>query len=198
MGRVHLHRHSRRARRTQPHGASWLGLAQAFGSVDHLHFDCPGLLPAGGYDIHGRLPLGEEEAETWQVAATVALALEELSARDGVPRVMPGAVGPRDLARAEMVLHLVADELVTVAAEGEFFVPLPPAANADDDPAMWIQFSAELPPLAGHRTGLHVEQRVDDATPLRIEQTDRGSLALICRAADTGAVIVMRLAAQPG
>jgi hypothetical protein len=174
-----------------------LGFAQAFGSVDHLHFDCPGLLPAGGYDVHGRLPIGEEEAETWQVAATLALALNALTQRDSVERVMPEAVGPRDLARAEMVLHLVAGEPVAVAAEGEFRVPLPPAARAEDDPVTWRHFTAELPPLVGQRTGLHVEQRVEDATLLRIEQTDRGSLALICRAADTGAAIVRQAVPPP-
>lgn len=173
-----------------------LGFAQAFGSVDHLHFDCPGLLPPGGYDVHGRQPIGDEEAETWHVAATLGLALDALSRLDGIDRFMPEAVGPQDLARAQMVLHLIQGAPVAVAADGEFPVPLPPTASADDDPAKWVQFRAELPPLAGQPTGLRVDQHVEGATPLRIEQTDRGSLALICRADDeSGAAVVMQLAA---
>lgn len=98
-----------------------LGFAQAFGAVDHLHFSCPGLLPAAGYDIHGQLPLGAEEAETWEVAATLALALQALTDRDGVVRTLPAELGPRDLARAEMVLHLVRGEPVQVVADDEVF-----------------------------------------------------------------------------
>lgn len=64
-----------------------------------------------------------------------------------------------------MILHLVAGEPVADTAEAEFPVSLPPAASTEDDPTTWMSFTAELPPLVGQRTSLHVEQRVDDARP---------------------------------
>ncbi len=172
-----------------------LGFAEAFGAVDHLHFACPGLLPPDGYDIHGQLPLGDGAAETWEVAATLALALQALTDRDGVVRTLPAGLGPRDLARAEMVLHLVGDGCVEVTTDDQLFpVPLPPDAKLTDDPQQWMTFTAELPPLVSHRTGLIVEQEVRNAEAVSIEPNDRGTLALICSSGPGGATIVMRLA----
>lgn len=171
-----------------------LGFAQAFGAAEDLHFSCPGLLPDEGYDIHGQLPLGEEEAATWEVAAKIALALDGLQLRDGLARHMPEAVDARDVARAELILHLLQDDevAVEVGADTEFPAPLPPEAKSDDDPSDWLTCTAELPPFLGQPTALTVNQTVENATPLRIEATPRGSLALICKAGTAGASIVMR------
>jgi hypothetical protein len=175
-----------------------LGFAQAFGAAEHLHFACPGLLPPDGYDVHGRLPLASEAAETWEVAAKVALALDGLQLRDGVERRMPDAVTARDVARAELILHLLQDDEVAVEVPPftEFPAPLPPGAELDDDPSQWLTCVAELPPFMEQPTGLHVAQTVESATPLRIERTARGSLALICQADADGASIVMRTATR--
>lgn len=176
-----------------------LGFARAFGSADHLHFACPDLLPADGYDVHGRFPLGSQEAEIWEVAAKIALALEGLQGRDGVERWMPEEVDERELARAEVVLHLLRDEAITMptAAASEFRVPLPPEAKLDDPPARWVSFTAELPPLAGQPTRLRAQQTVEAARPLRIEHTERGPLALVCQAHAAGSPIVVRATSEP-
>jgi hypothetical protein len=70
-----------------------LGLARAFAAADRMHFDCPGLLPTAGYDVEGQVPMEREAAEIWEVAATVAAALDALQQRDGQARRMPDAGG---------------------------------------------------------------------------------------------------------
>lgn len=174
-----------------------LGFARAFGEAEVIRFVCPGLLPDDGFEIPGQTPPEPDAAETWEVAATLALALDGLRRRDGIERVMPESVGPRDLSRARVVLQLLEGE-VAIEATGEFPAPLPPNAKADDDPARWMTFVTELPPLLGQPTGLLVEQRIEDATPLRIEPTDRGSLALICLAEGTARMVSRLVDADTG
>lgn len=168
-----------------------LGFARAFGDSDRLHFDCPGLLPAAGYDVDGQVPMEPQAEEVWEVAATVAAALEALQQHDGRRRRMPEAVRPGDLARAWTVLHVLQDGEMRVDASGEFLVALPRIATLDDDPVSWLRIRAELPPIAGQPTGLQVEQTVEGAVPIGITRTEHGTLALAYRAGKNGARIVM-------
>ena len=174
-----------------------LGFARAFGSAGHRHFTCLGLLPTEGYDIDGQLPLGDEEAETWVVAATLATALQALTDRDGLDRAMPEALGPVDLARAQKVLHLLDGPLEVVVEEARFKVLLPPQAALDDDPRRWLRFSAEFGPLVGQDTGLTVEQAVVGADAVAIEDVGDGQLALVCAGSAEGPSIVVRLVDAP-
>lgn len=171
---------------------SGLGFARAFGEADRLHFDCPGLLPASGYDIDGPVPMEPQAEEAWEVAATVAAALDVLQQHDGRQRRMPEAVGPGDLTRAQTVLELFQGGEVRLEASGEFLIVLPPTATPEDDPVSWRCIRADLPPIAGQPIGLRVEQTVEGAEPVGIVPTRRGTLALAYRAGKDGARIVMR------
>jgi hypothetical protein len=170
-----------------------LGFARAFGEADTIRFECPGLLPTEGYEIPGQAPATDDAEETWAVAATVALALDGLERRGAIGRVMPASVGPRDLARAQIVLHLLGDNEVAVEVKGDFEAPLPPDASLDDDPSRWMTFTAELPPLLGQPTALIVQQTVEGAVPLRIVASEQGAPRLVCHATGDVAWIVSRL-----
>lgn len=172
-----------------------LGFARAFGEAEQIHLHCPKLLPKDGYSIPGAMEQGAHEAEIWEVAAKIALALDGLQRRDGVERTMPSVVAEHDLERADLVLHLLWEEEVVVKVDpgAEFPVPLP-ADAADGDLRRLLTLTRELPPLAGQATGLIVEQTVENATPLRIERSPRGTVVLICEAGEQGASIVGRTA----
>jgi hypothetical protein len=176
-----------------------LGFSRAFGAAKHLHFECPGLLPASGYDIDGQLTMGSAEAEVWEVAALIALTLDGLQFHDGVARHMPETVTERDVSRATLISHLLQDGQVAVPVPRctQFAAPLPLHAALDDDPQTWQIFTEELPPFVGQPTGLVVEQMIELGRPVRIEQNERGSLSLICESGPQGASIVMRTADQP-
>jgi hypothetical protein len=176
-----------------------LGFARAFGAAQHLHFECPGLLPASGYDIDGQLKMGTAEAEVWEVAALIALALDGLQLHDGIERQMPETVNERDVSHATLISHLLQDGqvVVPIPPSTKFPAPLPRRATLDDDPQTWQTFTEELPPFVGQPTGLVVEQTIELGTPERIEQNQRGSLSLICDSGPKGASIVMRTADQP-
>ena len=171
-----------------------LGFARAFGEADRVHFACPGLLPPDGYQITGRLEMGETEAELWQAAATLAAALRGLSDRDGVERIMPDTLNPIDLARAEKVLGLLAGPVEIPIGTDEFDVRLPPGARADDEPASWLTFSADFGPLVGQPTGLTVTQTVVDAEARAIARATDGSLVLTCASTGSDTRIVAKLA----
>lgn len=167
-----------------------LGLARAFAAADRMHFDCPGLLPTAGYDVEGQVPMEREASEIWEVAATVAAALDALQQRDGRARRMPEAVTRRDVVRAEAVLDLLRDGEIRVDVGEQFQVALPPTATLDDNLDRWQRIVAELPPIAGQLTGLQVEQTVEDAEPVRITTTDHGTLALEYRATSARAQMI--------
>ncbi len=161
-----------------------LGFARAFGEVDRLHFACPGLLPSEGYEITGRVQLGAQEAELWEAAATLAVALQGLTDRDGIDRTMPDALAPIDLARAQKVIGLLGGPVEIPIDQAHFQVRLPEEARPGDEPAAWLTFSAEFGSLVGQPTGLEVEQSVIGAEPREIREAGDGALVLAC--ASTG------------
>jgi hypothetical protein len=169
-----------------------LGFARAFGVADRMHFHCPGLLPPAGYDVDGQVPMEREAAEIWEVAATIAAALDGLQRRDGHTRRMPVAVRPGDFVRAQQALKLLREGEIRVDAGERFQVALPPTARLADDLDRWQRIVAELPPIAGQPTGLQVEQTVEGAEPFRITNTEHGTLALAYRSTRGGAQIVRR------
>ena len=171
-----------------------LGFARAFGLVDRLHFGCPGLLPADGYEIKGRLPLGDHEAQIWAVAATLAIALQALTDRDGLERVMPGELAPVDVSRAEKVIRLLEGPVEIAVEQAQFEVALPPQARVDDDPRRWLTLTADFGLLVGQPTGLVVEQRVIGACALEIRDVGAGQLVLVCVSRGDSTAIVARIA----
>lgn len=166
-----------------------LGFAKGFQDAHHVRLNAPGLL-AQPMEWDGPTPMEPEAAEIWEVAVTIAAALDGLNGRDGRSRVMPSAIDPRHFAIATMVATMLRDGDVRVHPETEEFeVGLPPDAAEDDDPKQWLDFEDQLPDLFGVPT-LRVRQKVLKATALGVHSTGTRTI-LTCRHDGEAAIIVM-------
>jgi hypothetical protein len=174
-----------------------LAFLRAFEESDAAHLDCAGLFPQGGYDVdlaERRGDVEDPDADRYvESVALMALALQALEQYDGAPRVMPEDAEPAELIRASIIFQMLRAWEVAVSVPGgeEFSAALPADAQLTDDVAKWVSFRGEMPPLVG-TPSLIVDQSVLNATPLRIERTERGGMALICRADPSGGSIVTR------
>jgi hypothetical protein len=154
---------------------------------------CPGLLPPEGLSFGAGDAMGSNQ-DVWEMAVTVSAGLALLEARDGTRRSMPIEVGPADLYAAGLVRALLREGQIENAVTEEAALPLDGEALDGLSPEDFIDREFELPPVAGHATGVRSRRTLVDVEPVRIAVDEDGaSPRLVMRPLTKSARVVVAL-----